>query len=106
MTGQRDSDRKLARPICTEKKPSSIKWQYGKQMTPLTDITLPVAKCLIVGDADQLIPVESELCIRLQGKINVFRSEPHFLELVPQELIKPCLSLSCWKRQEYHGKKS
>ena len=46
----------------------------------LTDITLPVAKCLIVGDADQLIPVESELCIRLQGKINVFRSEPYFLE--------------------------
>ena len=45
----------------------------------LTDITLPVAKCLIVGDADQLIPVESELCIRLQGKINVFRSEPYFL---------------------------
>ena len=49
----------------------------------LTDITLPVAKCLIVGDADQLIPVESELCIRLQGKINVFRSEPYFLEVLP-----------------------
>ena len=44
----------------------------------LTDITLPVAKCLIVGDAGKLIPVESELCIRLQGKINVFRSEPYF----------------------------
>lgn len=26
----------------------------------LTDITLPVAKCLIVGDAGKLIPVESE----------------------------------------------
>ena len=54
----------------------------------LTDITLPVAKCLIVGDA-----VESELCIRLQGKINVFRSEPYFLELVPQGIDK-ALSLS------------
>lgn len=59
----------------------------------LTDITLPVAKCLIVGDADQLIPVESELCIRLQGKINVFRSEPYFLELVPQGIDK-ALSLA------------
>ena len=59
----------------------------------LTDITLPVAKCLIVGDADQLIPVESELCIRLQGKINVFRSEPYFLELVPQGIDK-ALSLT------------
>ena len=50
----------------------------------LTDITLPVAKCLIVGDADKLIPLEAELCLRLQGRINIFRSEPYFLELVPQ----------------------
>lgn len=54
----------------------------------LTDITLPVAKCLIVGDADKLIPLESELSLRLQGKINVFRSEPYFLELVPQGIDK------------------
>ena len=59
----------------------------------LTDITLPIAKCLIVGDADKLIPLESELCIRLQGKINVFRSEPYFLELVPQGIDK-ALSLA------------
>ena len=44
----------------------------------LTDITLPVAKCLIVGDADKLIPLEAELCLRLQGRINVFRSEPYY----------------------------
>lgn len=54
----------------------------------LTDIILPVAKCLIVGDPDKLIPVESELSIRLQGHINVFRSEPYFLELVPQGIDK------------------
>lgn len=54
----------------------------------LTDITLPVAKCLIVGDPQELIQVESELCIRLQGRINVFRSEPYFLELVPQGIDK------------------
>ena len=41
----------------------------------LTDITLPVAKCLIVGDADKLIPLEAELCLRLQGRINVAREE-------------------------------
>ena len=59
----------------------------------LTDITLPVAKCLIVGDADKLIPLEAELCLRLQGRINVFRSEPYFLELVPQGIDK-ALSLA------------
>lgn len=59
----------------------------------LTDITLPVAKCLIVGDPKELIQVESELCIRLQGRINVFRSEPYFLELVPTGIDK-ALSLA------------
>ena len=59
----------------------------------LTDITLPVAKCLIVGDADKLIPLEAELSLRLQGHINVFRSEPYFLELVPQGIDK-ALSLA------------
>ena len=58
----------------------------------LTDITLPVTKCLIV-DADKLIPLEAELCLRLQGRINVFRSEPYFLELVPQGIDK-ALSLA------------
>ena len=59
----------------------------------LTNITLPVAKCLIVGDSDKLIPLEAELCLRLQGRINVFRSEPYFLELVPQGIDK-ALSLA------------
>lgn len=54
----------------------------------LNDIPLPVAKCLIVGDPEKLIPVEAELCLRLQGQINVFRSEPYFLELVPQGIDK------------------
>ena len=49
--------------------------------------------CLIVGDADKLIPLEAELCLRLQGRINVFRSEPYFLELVPQGINK-ALSLA------------
>lgn len=43
----------------------------------LTDITLPVAKCLIVGDADKLMPLEAELSLRLQGQINVFLSLIH-----------------------------
>ena len=48
---------------------------------------------MIVGDADELIPLEAELCLRLQGRINVFRSEPYFLELVPQGIDK-ALSLA------------
>ena len=52
-----------------------------------------LTECLIVGDADKLIPLEAELCLRLQGRINVFRSEPYFLELVPQGIDK-ALSLA------------
>lgn len=54
----------------------------------LTDIHLPVPKCLIVGDPDKLIAVESELSIRLQGQISAYRSEPYFLELVPLGIDK------------------
>ena len=46
-----------------------------------------------MGDADKLIPLEAELCLRLQGRINIFRSEPYFLELVPQGIDK-ALSLA------------
>ena len=41
-----------------------------------------------MGDADKLMPLEAELSLRLQGQINVFRSEPYFLELVPQGIDK------------------
>ena len=54
----------------------------------LKEIHLPLAKCLIVGEPDKLIIVESELSAELQGRINVFRSEPYFLELVPKGIDK------------------
>lgn len=37
---------------------------------------------------DELIRTESELSLRLQGRISVYRSEPFFLELVPQGIDK------------------
>lgn len=54
----------------------------------LSDIPRPVPKCLIVGDAERLIPVEAELSIDLQDIISVYRSEPYFLELVPMGIDK------------------
>ena len=64
------------------------KMEVRKSTDFLTDIHLPVPKCLIVGDPDKLIAVESELSIRLQGQISVYRSEPYFLELVPLGIDK------------------
>lgn len=62
------------------------------QIRPVADFLQetprPLPKCLIVGDPDQLIRTESELSLQLQGKISVYRSEPYFLELVPQGIDK------------------
>lgn len=54
----------------------------------LADIHLPAPKCLIVGNPARLIAVESEISLRLQGQISVYRSEPYFLELVPLGIDK------------------
>ena len=54
----------------------------------LKDIRLPLPKCLIVGEPHRLIPIEAELSVELQGQLNVYRSEPFFLELVPQGIDK------------------
>lgn len=50
--------------------------------------TFPVPKCLIVGDAEPLARLEVKMRTHLEGKMNVFRSEPFFLELVPRGIDK------------------
>ena len=51
-------------------------------------IDFPVAKCLIVGNPEPLAILEQEMKVELEGKLNVFRSEPFFLELVPNGIDK------------------
>ena len=51
-------------------------------------------KCLIVGDPEPLAILEKEMLEHLNGKMNVFRSEPFFLELVPMGIDKAkCLAI-------------
>lgn len=54
----------------------------------LSEVPLPLPKCLIVGDPQRLVAVEAELSVLMQGVISVYRSEPYFLELVPQGIDK------------------
>lgn len=54
----------------------------------LQDAPLPLPKCLIVGEPEQLMQTEAELSLRLQRQISVYRSEPYFLELVPLGIDK------------------
>ncbi|MCM1108469.1 MAG: Cof-type HAD-IIB family hydrolase [Clostridium sp.] len=51
-------------------------------------INFPVPKCLIVGKPEILVELEKEMRQKLTGRMNVFRSEPFFLELVPEGIDK------------------
>lgn len=48
----------------------------------------PVPKCLIVGDGDKMAELEKIASERFGDKLNIFRSEPFFLEIMPQNVDK------------------
>lgn len=56
----------------------------------LQAIDFPVPKCLVVGEPKPLAQLEIAMRQELEGKMNVFRSEPFFLELVPNGIDKAC----------------
>jgi len=62
-------------------------------------------KCLIVGEPEKLIPIESHINEKEGHRMNAFRSEPFFLELVPKGIDKALslerlLSVIGHKREE------
>ncbi len=48
----------------------------------------PPVKCLLVGDGDYLGHIENEIREKIGPNANVFRSEPFFIEVVPQGIDK------------------
>jgi HAD-superfamily hydrolase, subfamily IIB len=54
----------------------------------LSFVDFSVAKCLITGDPEQLVILEKEMNEHLKGSMGVYRSEPYFLELVPNGIDK------------------
>lgn len=52
------------------------------------ELPLPADKCLAVGEPELLVPLEEQLRQELGMRINVFRSEPFYLELVPKGIDK------------------
>ncbi len=52
------------------------------------EITGSVNKCLIVGDADHLINLEETMKTAYGSEMNIYRSEPFFLELMPHGIDK------------------
>lgn len=60
----------------------------------LDEVTYKLPKCLIVGDPEPLHELELKMAEHLKGKMNVFRSEAFFMELVPNGIDKAkCLAV-------------
>jgi Cof subfamily protein (haloacid dehalogenase superfamily) len=51
-------------------------------------LTHPVTKCLMLGDGDYLEKVEVEVNNLFGDVLNIYRSEPFFLEIMPQNVDK------------------
>lgn len=54
----------------------------------LRDLHQPTDKCLIVGEPEDLVPLEEKLRQEVGRFINVYRSEAFYLELVPKGIDK------------------
>lgn len=51
-------------------------------------INFPVNKCLMTGEPAHLAEVEQKLKRRFNQLLNIYRSEPYFLEIMPQGIDK------------------
>ena len=51
-------------------------------------VTFDVNKCLMTGDPEHLAEVEQKMKERFGHILNIYRSEPFFLEIVPQNVDK------------------
>lgn len=51
-------------------------------------VDFPVVKCLISGDPQILVKIEEELKQKYHQYLNIFRSEPFFLEIMPKGIDK------------------
>ena len=54
----------------------------------LRDLHQPADKCLVVGEPEMLVPLEEKLRQELGKRINVYRSEAFYLELVTKGIDK------------------
>lgn len=54
----------------------------------LEECKWPTPKCMLLGEPEVLARLESELVETLGDKLGIFRSEPYFLEIMPNQLNK------------------
>lgn len=71
------------------KKESAINKMPVREVVNLRDyVYFPLVKCLMVGDGAHMAKVEPIVREELGEEFNVYRSEPYFLEVMPQNIDK------------------
>jgi Cof subfamily protein (haloacid dehalogenase superfamily) len=64
------------------------KMQVQKVDNFVDALRAPVTKCLMVGEPEKLVKEEERLKKKIGNRLNVYRSEPFFLEIMPQNIDK------------------
>lgn len=60
-----------------------------KQVDNLANhVDFPINKCLMLGEGDYLAEVEKKVHEKLSDRMDVYRSEPYFLEILPKGIDK------------------
>ena len=54
----------------------------------LKEVTYPISKCMIIGEPDSLHQLEERILDTHSTSFTVYRSEPFFLEVVPENINK------------------
>ena len=64
----------------------------SKTITQVKDlfsyVDFPIVKTMIAGDPEALKLPEKEIAAHFEGRLDVYRAEPHFLELMPKGINK------------------
>lgn len=68
-------------------------------------VDFPINKCLMLGEGEYLAEVEKKVHAQLSDRLCVYRSEPYFLEILPQgidkaESLKKLLEILGYTREE------
>lgn len=64
------------------------KMQVQKVDNFVDALRAPVTKCLMVGEPEKLVKEEERLKKKIGNRLNIYRSEPFFLEIMPQNIDK------------------
>lgn len=54
----------------------------------INEIGYPIVKMLICADPQALVSIEKELAQKYDGKLDIYRAEPYFLEVMPKGINK------------------